>query len=53
MMEGIGFQRIYFFEVSEEGSGRLGEATFSSATASLKFYLKESSITYAHARNRR
>lgn len=37
MMDGMGFHRIYFFEESEEDSGFLGEAAFSSAIASLKF----------------
>ena len=40
MMDGMGFHRIYFFEESEEDSGFLGEAAFSSAIASLKFYIR-------------
>lgn len=51
MMEGMGFQRMYFFEESEEESGFLGEAAFSSATASLKFYIGLNLRPYAHARN--
>ena len=39
MMEGMGFHKIYFLEESEDDSGFLGEAAFSSAIASLKFYM--------------